>query len=84
MQEAKELLVFIVKSPAFWATLVALVNENIKWLFPDIPDQVITAFNNFVVITGGLVVAFYAGRYSQQTSYRREALKQLKVKKVDV
>lgn len=61
MNEAKEILRAIVKSPLFWASLVALGNAVQRWLAPNVPNEVVIAVNGFIGVVGTIVGGFYAG-----------------------
>ncbi len=76
MQDIKNFLVFLLKSPAIWVVIVALLNSNQKWLFPNIPQDVVSSFNNFVAVFSTLVIAYLAGEYNSQQKTKREALRQ--------
>ncbi len=76
-QSLKDFLLFVLKSPAIWVALVALVNANQAWLFPSIPQQVMDSFNNLVTVVSGLVIAYLSGGYVQQQKTKRQALKLL-------
>lgn len=76
-EQVKDFLLFIVKSPALWVALIALVNANQKWLFPNIPPQVMDSFNNFVTVVSGLVVAYLSGGYVKEHRMKANAARLL-------
>lgn len=77
IQNLKDFVVFLIKSPALWIAFVALINSNQKWLFPNIPDEVMASFNNFITVFSGLVVAYLSGQYMEKQKQKRQLAKLL-------
>lgn len=75
MNEIKEIVISVVKSPTFVPLLATLVVTNQKWLFPQIPDAVVQAFLNFLALVLGGVSLYYTGKNVQRSEYKREALR---------
>lgn len=76
MNELKEIAISIFKSPTFIPLLATLIVTNQKWLFPQIPQDVVTAFLNFLAMILGAVAIYYAGKTVQKNEYKQEALRQ--------
>ena len=61
----QDVLTAVLKSPAVWAGLVALLNALQHWLLPDVPPDVVAAVNTLIVgiaaVFGVVLTSFQAG-----------------------
>lgn len=82
MNDLKEFLVFVFKSPVFWSVVIVWLTANIKWLFPQVPPEVLESATNLFTLIGLLVVSYLGGkdvevkkvkRFMMQQQFRAEA-----------
>lgn len=64
-----QVLSAILKSPAVWTAIVALINALQLWLFPNVPGSVMLALNALIAAVGGvfgvIVTSYNAGRVNE-------------------
>lgn len=77
MSEFKQIFIAIIKAPTFIPLLITLLVANQKWLLPQIPDEVVNSFLNFLTVILVAVSGYYAGKTVQEQDYKRAALAKL-------
>lgn len=71
MQEIKDFAVYALKSQILWGVVIVWLVTNIRWLFPQVPPEVLNSFTDLVTAIGIVVVAFLGGKEIEKKKVAR-------------
>lgn len=77
MNELKDIFTLVLKAPNLIPLLVTFLVVNQKWLFPQIPDEVVQAFLNLLQVILVAIVSYYVGANVNDQHTRRELARRL-------
>lgn len=62
MQDIKDFAIFALKSQILWGVAIVWLITNIKWLFPQVPSEVLDSATDLITVIGVVVVAYLGGK----------------------